>query len=219
MWLCWERCVGDSSATHQCWAFWKYITTYHIPLEKENNLPTLPKRASKIPKNIQQMLNLSGKGLLNLAPESLTHWPLRILKTWCWEYLGHLFESDIPKTGTPIFMRCSPFCVHTSSMASWSSRWTPPAPQRRHAASANTSGSKMAPEVEVEALIWSVDKATSFLWLYGGWQKFLSDFGMIGPLALRLAHSLGLFPHMVCLALALAPSCAALHFWCLFVML
>ena len=122
-----RRCVGDSSATHQCWAFWKYITTYHIPLEKENNLPTLPKRASKIPKNIQQMLNLSGKGLLNLAPESLTHWPLRILKTWCWEYLGHLFESDIPKTGTPIFMRCSPFCVHTSSMASWSSRWL-----RRH---------------------------------------------------------------------------------------
>lgn len=26
---------------------------------------------------------------------------------------------------------------------------TPPAPQRRHAASANTSGSKIAPEVEV----------------------------------------------------------------------
>ena len=115
---------------------------HHIsyPTRKGKSSSHSPKACLQNPKNIQRMLNLSGKGLLNLAPESLTHWPLRILRTWRWEYLGHLFESDIPKTGTPIFMRCSPFCVHTSSMATWSSRWlrrhhsggTPPQQTSKH---------------------------------------------------------------------------------------
>ena len=74
---------------------------------------------------------------------------------------------------------------------------------------------------------------------YGGCRKFLLLFGRIGPLALRpcaLLRAWGFLPHsinilqiplwygdmmwcMVCLALALAPSCAALHFWCLYIML
>ena len=71
--------------------------------------------------------------------------------------------------------------------------------------------------------------------LHGGCRKFLLLFGRIGPLALRpcaLLPRVFLLPHsknilqipwwygdMVCLALALAPSCAALHFWCLYIML
>ena len=73
---------------------------------------------------------------------------------------------------------------------------------------------------------------------YGGCQKFLLLFGRIGPLALRpcaLLRAWGfchiqwisskfhgdmvIYGDMVCLALALAPSCAALHFWCLYIML
>ena len=71
--------------------------------------------------------------------------------------------------------------------------------------------------------------------IHGGCRKFLLLFGRIGPLALRpcaLLRAWGLLPHsinilqiprwygdMVCLARALAPSCAALHFWCLYIML
>ena len=50
---------------------------------------------------------------------------------------------------------------------------------------------------------------------YGGWQKVLYDFVVIGPLALRPLRALarvGFLPHSICRALALAPSCAALHF-------
>ena len=77
-------------------------------------------------------------------------------------------------------------------------------------------------------------------YIFGGCQKFLLLFGRIGPLALRpcalfcawvfLPHSTNtvsskfhgdmvIWIDMVCLALALAPSCAALHFWCLYIML
>ena len=80
------------------------------------------------------------------------------------------------------------------------------------------------------------EKCRKVSWyLHGGCRKFLLLFGRIGPLALRPCAR-GVFCHiqwisskfhcdmviwcdMVCLALALAPSCAALHFWCLCIML
>ena len=48
----------------------------------------------------------------------------------------------------------------------------------------------------------SMTRGLPLLYVYGGCRKFLLLFGRIGPLAL-----------------ALAPSCAALHFWCLYIML
>ena len=86
----------------------------------------------------------------------------------------------------------------------------------------------------------SITRGLPLLYVYGGCRKFLLLFGRIGPLALRPCALLraGSFCHphsinisskfhgdmviwidMVCLALALAPSCAALHFWCLYIML
>ena len=57
---------------------------------------------------------------------------------------------------------------------------------------------------------------------HGGWQKFLCNFGMIGLTCaspLRALARVGVLPPSICLALALALSCAALHFWCLYIML